>query len=154
MKTSFFRAALLNYGTSLLASVLSLGNVLIIARSLDATGRGEVAFLTTVAMLTAALVAFGFAPATATFAGRRPESSRALATNSIVAAVACGALGAGGVALLIALVPAVGGDLPTDLLWLAISVRPPAAVSISAKDPSRSSASRSPTFTTCQPSAS
>ena len=32
MRTSYLRAALLNYGTSLLASVLSLGNVLIIAR--------------------------------------------------------------------------------------------------------------------------
>jgi len=124
MKTSFIRAALLNYGTSLLASVLSLGNVLIIARSLDATGRGEVAFLTTVAMLTAALVAFGVAPATATFAGRRPEASGALATNALVLAAVCGALGIAGVAVLVAIWPDVGGDVPHGLLWVALAIIP------------------------------
>ena len=124
MRSSFLKAALLNYGTSLLASVLSLGNVLIIARALDATGRGEVAFLTTVAMLTSALVAFGVAPATATFAGRRPEASGALATNALVLAALCGALGIVGVALLVAIWPDVGGDVPHDLLWLALAIIP------------------------------
>ena len=124
MNPKFIRAAILNYGTSLLASVLSLGNVLIIARALDATGRGEVAFLTTVAMLTSGLVAFGVAPATATFAGRRPESSGALATNSLILAALCGGVGIAAVALLVAIWPDVGGDVPKGLLWVSLAIVP------------------------------
>lgn len=124
MNAGFAKAAIMNYGTSLASSVLSLGNVLIIARALDADGRGQVAFLTTVAMLTAAMVAFGFPAATATFAGRRPEDARSLATNAVLAAVVCGALGIGAVALLVALVPAAGGDVPTGLLWVSLGIIP------------------------------
>jgi O-antigen/teichoic acid export membrane protein len=123
-RTSFLAAALMNYGTSLAASVLSLGNVLVIARALDASGRGQVAFLTTIAMLTSALMALGFAPATATIAGKQPELTRSLATNAVLSAILCGAIGIGLVSLLIALVPAVGGDVPAGLRWLALAIIP------------------------------
>ena len=83
----FRSSAIMNYSTNVGASVLSLGNVLVIARTLDASGRGQVAFLTTVAIITSALANLGFPPATATFAGRRPQITGSLATNSVLAAV-------------------------------------------------------------------
>src|SRR6185503_11113623 len=68
VSSGFARAAILNYGTSLAASVLSLGNVLIIARGLDATGRGEIAFLTTIVVISSALGTLGIPQAASNFA--------------------------------------------------------------------------------------
>jgi O-antigen/teichoic acid export membrane protein len=123
-KTSFLRAAMLNYGTQLASSVLSLGNVLVVARALDPSGRGQVAFLTTVALLTSGLVALGLPAATSNMAGRRPELTRGLATNAVLSGIVLGTAGIGAVALLVALVPSAGGDVPTGDLWAALAVVP------------------------------
>ena len=45
---SFVRIAGLTYGTNLAVAILSLLNVIITARSLGPTGRGEIALLTTI----------------------------------------------------------------------------------------------------------
>ena len=120
----FRSSAIMNYSTNVGASVLSLGNVLVIARTLDASGRGQVAFLTTVAIITSALANLGFPPATATFAGRRPQITGSLATNSVLAAVVCGAAAIGIVELLVAAFPGIGGDVPSGLLWLSLATVP------------------------------
>ena len=52
---AFASAAAATFATNMVAAALSLANVLITARQLGPSGRGELAFLTTVAMLTAAL---------------------------------------------------------------------------------------------------
>ena len=122
---SFASRALMTYGSNVGASVLSLGNVLIIARGLDATGRGQIAFLTTVALLTSQLATVGIPQANAYFSGKRPELTRVLATNSVIAGVLTGVLAAGVVALLVAIFPKVGGqDVPGNLRWLALATVP------------------------------
>jgi O-antigen/teichoic acid export membrane protein len=123
-RLSFRSSAIMNYATNVGSSVLSLGNVLVIARTLDTVGRGQVAFLTTVAIITSSLAALGFAPATATFAGRRPHLTGSLATNAVVAALAGGAAAIGLVALLTAAFPGMGGDVPRRLLWVSLATVP------------------------------
>ena len=56
------------YGTNLAVALLSFVSVLITARALGAVGRGDIAFLTTVAFLTAQLSTLGVAQANANFA--------------------------------------------------------------------------------------
>ena len=70
---SFVRIAGLTYGTNLAVAILSLLNVIITARSLGPTGRGEIALLTTIAMLTASLAALGIHEANANIGGAEPN---------------------------------------------------------------------------------
>ena len=80
-------------------AVLSFVNLLIVARTLGPSGRGQLVFLMTVAYLTAQLASLGVQQANATLAGRYPEQRRALATNSVLFAAALGSLAAGVLAL-------------------------------------------------------
>ena len=50
-RPSMLSSALQTYGTNLLVAVLSLVNVLIVARVLGPSGRGEIVFLITVASM-------------------------------------------------------------------------------------------------------
>jgi O-antigen/teichoic acid export membrane protein len=120
----FKKAALSTLGTNLAVGVLSFVNVLIVARALGPTGRGDVAFLTTIAMLVSNLAAMGVQEANANIAGSEPGLRRGLAGNSVALAAVFGAAAAGVVALLIALVPAVGGDVDRTLVWLALAAVP------------------------------
>ncbi|HSC90991.1 MAG TPA: oligosaccharide flippase family protein [Gaiellaceae bacterium] len=117
-------SALGTFGTQLAVAALSLVNVLVIARSLGAEGRGEVAFLGTIAFLTSQLASVGVQQANANLAGREPELRPSLATNSALLALGLGLAAAAIVALLIALVPAVGGGLPVELLLCALAAIP------------------------------
>ena len=116
----FAASAATTYGTSLLVAVVSLVNVLITARYLGATGRGEIALLITITTLTSTIGLMGVEQATVNFAGREPGARRALATNSVVLAVALGGGFAALVAAIVVIAPAVGGDLSTPLLALAL----------------------------------
>lgn len=122
---SLARAAATTYATNATAVVLSLVNVLIVARVLGPTGRGDVAFLIAVAVVTMHLSSLSVQEANANLAGSQPEHRARLATNSVVLAVALSALGACCVAALIAVVPAVGGDVDPALLWIALAAIPP-----------------------------
>lgn len=123
-RPSLVSAALATYATQLAAATLSFLNVLIVARSLGPVGRGEVAFLITVAILTANLATFGIQEANANLAGREPRLRRALATNSI----ALGLLfGAGAVAIVSALMvgfPGLRGDVAGTLFAFAFLAIP------------------------------
>ena len=68
-RPSFARSAITTYGTNLAVALLSFVSVLITARALGAAGRGDIAFLTTIAFLTAQLSTLGVAQANANFAG-------------------------------------------------------------------------------------
>ena len=107
---SFVSSALATWGSQLAVAVLSLANVLIVARALGATGRGDVAFLTTVAYLTSQLALLGVEQANINLASAEPRLRRALATNSVVLAVLLGALAVGVVGGLVAIFPHVGSS--------------------------------------------
>jgi O-antigen/teichoic acid export membrane protein len=114
----------MTYGTQVAAAFLSLGNVLIIARVLGAEGRGNVAFLTAIAWLTASLSTLGLQEANANLAAAEPRTRRALATNSVVLSALVGGLTIALLSVLVALVPAVGGDSDPALRWLTIAFVP------------------------------
>ena len=117
-------ATLITYGTNLVVAVLSLVNVLIVARELGATGRGDVVFLTAIAWLMSALASAGVEESNANIAASEPRLRRALATNSVVLAILLGALAIAAVAALIALFPAVAGESSSGLRWVTLSFLP------------------------------
>ena len=121
---TFAASAALTYGTQLLAAVLSLANVLVVSRYLGPEGRGQIAFLTTIAFLTSHLASMGVNEATANLAGTEPEKRRALAGNALLLALVFGVVAAGVVAALIAVVPAVGGEAEPALRWLTLACIP------------------------------
>ncbi|MGE5691497.1 MAG: oligosaccharide flippase family protein [Pseudomonadota bacterium] len=112
------------FGTQLAVAALSLVNVLVVARALGAEGRGEVAFLGAVAFLTSQLAALGVHQANANLVGREPHVRPSLATNSVVIALALGAIAATFVQFLAALVPAVSGGVATGPWLLALAAIP------------------------------
>lgn len=120
----FASAAAATYGTNMLAAVLSLANVLITARQLGPEGRGELAFLTTVAMLTAALSSLGVEEANGNLAATVPRARRVLAGNSVAFGLGLGVLAAGVVAALMALFPSVAADSDPRLRVLAFAAIP------------------------------
>jgi O-antigen/teichoic acid export membrane protein len=117
-------AALLTYGTNLLVAFLSLINVLVVSRTLGPVGRGDVVFLTAIAWLVSHLATFGIQEANANLAGAQPRLRPALATNSILFACLFGSLAAATLTLLIALVPAVGGESAVGLRTLTFASLP------------------------------
>jgi O-antigen/teichoic acid export membrane protein len=123
-RRSFTAAAALMYGTNVAVAVLSLANVLITARMLGPEGRGDIALLTTIAMLTANLSAFGIHEANANIGGAEPEKRPALATNSLLVSLVFGGIAAGVVALLVGAFPSLGGGTDTTLRWVALGAIP------------------------------
>ncbi len=121
---TFMRAAATTYGATVAAAALSLVNVLITARSLGPTGRGQLAFLTTIALLTATLSSFGVEEANGNLAGLQPGARPALATNSLPLSLVLGGIGIAAVSGRVALAPGVGGDASRALLLLALVAIP------------------------------
>ena len=123
-RSSFAATAAATYGTNIAVAVLMFGNVLVTARSLGPTGRGQVALLTTIAVLSANLAALGLFEANANIGGREPEHRGRLATNSAVLAALLGGIAAAIVALLVAVFPALGGEARAAVLTLALVAIP------------------------------
>ncbi len=112
------------YGTHLTVSVLSLVSVLIVARTLGATGRGEMAFLVTIATLSAQLALVGIPDANANLAGAHSELRPKLATNSLIFSAVFGLLAAVLVAALADLIPGFTGELDREVVWIALAAIP------------------------------
>jgi O-antigen/teichoic acid export membrane protein len=123
-RRSFASAVVETFGANVAVSALSLVNVLITARALGPAGRGEVAFLTTVAALTSQLAALGVQQANVNFAGSQPRLMPVLMSNSLVLAGVLGVAAAAIVAGAVALVPAVGGGVATPLLAFVLAAVP------------------------------
>lgn len=121
---AFARSAAFTFGANLTAAALSLGNVLIISRALGPTGRGDVAFLITITMVTASFSSLGIHQASANLAGTSPEHRPSLATNALLYAMVNGTLAIAVIVVLIALIPAVGGSESDWLLALALASIP------------------------------
>jgi O-antigen/teichoic acid export membrane protein len=117
-------AALATYGTNIAVAVLSLANVLITARGLGPSGRGEIAFLTTVGFLTAQCATLGIQQANANLASRRPALTATLIANSVVLSLALGGAGAGLVALLAVALPSFADVTSGTLLALMLAAVP------------------------------
>lgn len=123
-KPRFASAALQTLGTQLGLALLSFGSVLIVARTLGAAGRGEVAFLTTIAVLSSTLGLLGIDDANVNLAGREPAHRRALATNSVILSSLIGLVLAGVLIPLTSAYPALAGNTATGLRWLAVAAIP------------------------------
>jgi O-antigen/teichoic acid export membrane protein len=117
-RPSFARSAVLTYGTNLAVAVLSFLSVLITARALGASGRGDIAFLTTVAFLTAQLATMGVAQANANFGAREPDSTPGLAGTSVVLALLAG----GTAGLVLGGLMVVFPDLGAGAGWLLLGI--------------------------------
>jgi O-antigen/teichoic acid export membrane protein len=118
------RSALTNFAIQIVGAVLSLGNVLLVAKILGPTGRGTVALMTAIAYLTSQLATLGVQWANGNFAGSEPRTRPALATNALLLAALLGGAAAAIVAGLIAAVPSIGGDVDPTMRWLAYAVIP------------------------------
>ena len=123
-RPSLVTVAFATYSTNLAVAILLFANALVVARSLGAEGRGDIAFLLTVATLTGYLASFGIQEANANLAGSEPELRRPLASNSILFALVFGLVAAVVVAGLVAAFPAVGGESDRVLLWAALASIP------------------------------
>lgn len=124
VRRSFAAAAAATFGTNLGVAVVSLLNVLLTARILGPSGRGEVALLTTVAMLTANLSAFGLYEANANLGGADPGRRGTLAANSVLIALVLGGVAAVVVGGLVGIFPGLVGRTDTALLVLALAAIP------------------------------
>jgi O-antigen/teichoic acid export membrane protein len=123
-RPSLLVAALATYGTNVGVAVLSLANVLITARALGPSGRGEVAFLTTVGFLTSQFATLGIQQANVNLASQRPALTTTLIANSVVLSLALGGAGAGVVALLAVAVPSFADVTSGTLLALMLAAVP------------------------------
>jgi O-antigen/teichoic acid export membrane protein len=103
---------------------LALGNVLIIARSLGAAGRGEFVFLVTISVTLSALAALGVQEANINFASADPELRPALATNSVILGAFAGLTMAAAAACLAAVVPIFGSQARVALIGMALAAVP------------------------------
>jgi len=115
---------IISYGTNVAVAVLSLVNVLVVARALGPSGRGDVALLTTISFLTANAALLGVNEANANIAGANEETRPALASNSVVLAVLFGAAAAGIIGGLRIVFPGIGGDVRPLLFAIALAFLP------------------------------
>jgi O-antigen/teichoic acid export membrane protein len=113
-----------NYGTQVAGAFLGLVNVLIVSRALGPTGRGNVAFVLTMAMLVSQLSNLGVQSAVMNFGGRDRKLLPKLAGTSVVLALLLGGLAMAFVAGLIELFPAVGGGVDPLTRWIALGCVP------------------------------
>ncbi len=122
------RSAVVNvigtYGTQVAGAVLGLVNVLIVSRTLGPTGRGNVAFLLTMAMLVSQLSNLGVQSSVMNFGGRDRKLLPKLAGSSVALSLVLGGLAMGVVAGLIELFPAVGGHTDALTRWIALGCVP------------------------------
>jgi O-antigen/teichoic acid export membrane protein len=124
VRPRFATSAATTYFTSVAVSVVSLVNVMITARALEATGRGQIALLITIPTLTATLALLGVDQATVNIAGREPATRRAIATDAVIIAGGLGVAAASLIAGLLVVFPAAGGDLSPPLLAIALAAIP------------------------------
>jgi O-antigen/teichoic acid export membrane protein len=117
-------AALQNYGSQLAVAVFSLGNALITSRALGPTGRGEIAFLTSIAFLASSAATLGVQEANVNLAGAEPHLRRSLATNSLILSVIFGLLTALAIVVLFAVAPGAEGGVDHLLLGLVLASLP------------------------------
>ena len=123
-RPGFAGSALLTWGTNVASAFFALVSILIVARILGPAGRGHVALLTAIALLTGNLATLGVQEANANFAAAEPRTRRSLATNSVLLSLVLGAAAVGVVGVLVWTVPDVTGGSNRTLLWITLAFVP------------------------------
>jgi O-antigen/teichoic acid export membrane protein len=123
-RPGFLPAAMQTFGAQVGVAFLSLGNVLIVSRALGPSGRGSVAFLTAIAMISSNLATMGIHEANVNLAGSEPRLRRALAGNSLLLSAVFGALAIAAVVALMLVAPRAAGGADPLLLALTLSSLP------------------------------
>lgn len=116
--TSF--SAFATLASQVAIALLSLANVIVIGRILGPSGRGSVAFLTTIGFICSWLSTFGVDQAISNIAARLPDARRALAGNAVALALLFGGLAAAVVLAATLAFPALQGDATRGLLILVL----------------------------------
>jgi len=101
-------------------AVLSLANMMIIARSLGPEGRGAVSLLVSIVGLTAMACCLGVHESNANLGCRNPETRAVLAVNSLVLATVFGAIGVAAVLVLRHVLPRTTADIPVGVVLVAL----------------------------------
>ncbi|MGO9821100.1 MAG: lipopolysaccharide biosynthesis protein [Solirubrobacteraceae bacterium] len=118
------RAAAATYATNLSAAGFSLLNVILIARVLGPSGRGQVAFLIAVSTMTALTASLSVEEANANLGGTCRDARSSLVTNSVLLSIVLGLAAGLLVGLLVLAAPVVGGHANRGLLWLVLATTP------------------------------
>lgn len=118
------QATATTYGAQIAVSVLSLANVLVIARTLGPAGRGDVAFLTAVAWLTAFCFAMSAHEAMANRAATDPKDRPELAGSAVILAALLGAAGAAAAYVAVNYVPFLRMEVDGLAMWAALVAIP------------------------------
>jgi O-antigen/teichoic acid export membrane protein len=100
-------SALLLFASQVVGNTGYFVAVLLLARALEPSGRGEVAFITVTAMVTARCANLGLNEATRVFAAQRPAQRASLLTNLVLAVTGLSMAGALVVCGLLAALPGV-----------------------------------------------
>lgn len=120
----FARTAVSTIGFRVATAAMSFLSVLITARALGPTERGQLALLIAIASISSQLGRFAVEEANINLAAEEPATRGGLATNSVLLAGLFGALCALTIVTLFALVPAAAGDTSLQAQWLAIATIP------------------------------
>jgi O-antigen/teichoic acid export membrane protein len=119
-RSSFARIVFATYATNVGTALLSLLSVLVVARSLGPTGRGEVAFLIAIATLVGLLGTLGAQDAIANIGGANPSKRGALVSGSIILGLVYGAVSVAALLLASAISPGITADVAP--LYLAVAL--------------------------------
>ena len=123
-RPAFASAAVATYSTQVGAALLGFGNVLLVARVLGPAGRGEVAYLITIAVLPSTLALMGVEQANVNFASREPRLRSSLLANSLALSALFGGVTVAVLAGLMLAFPVLGGGVEPGLRWVAIASIP------------------------------
>jgi O-antigen/teichoic acid export membrane protein len=124
-RSSAFTSAVFTYSTQVAIAALSLLNVLVVARALGPSGRGDVVFLITVIILASQFASLSVSEAISVHAGREPGRRASLASNAAILAAVLGLAAAAALLLLKLGLPGIGPDLNASLWALAlVSIAP------------------------------
>jgi O-antigen/teichoic acid export membrane protein len=88
------RSSAILFGSSLVGNAGYFVSVLMLARTLGASGRGSIAFVIVTCLIVARVVSLGLGEATTVFAAQRPAERGRLLANMVLFTAATGALGA------------------------------------------------------------
>jgi O-antigen/teichoic acid export membrane protein len=124
-RPSYSFSASWSFFSQVARAVLSLGNVLVVSRWLGPVGRGDYAFLTTIAYITSETASLSIDYAASQVAGRFPERRRAVGGTVVALAAILGVLSVAILAGLFVAFPAIGPRVGIHLRVLALASIPP-----------------------------
>jgi O-antigen/teichoic acid export membrane protein len=123
-------AAVATFASYVAVALLGLANVILVSRSLGPSGRGQVAFLTTVATISGYVANLSLQEANANFAHRGSRLKAALGTNSLLLGLALSVVGALIAVAALTYLPFLSKSVATVDLAIALASIPAATLQI------------------------